>query len=268
MAAQYRRQRPVEPVVIALGIGLTVLLHGGVITAAAVFSMGSEAHFEETAQPELAHFEPVELLALGEEKKPNALPRIANPEPETVEEDTVNLAKPDPDKVVLEKPKPKTEEDKKKQRVDRSKKKADLLKGFHNPNRPTNDDTPEGFKEGVSGGTATDPALKHLMGSYQAKLINAIQRQWSVPSTIQGDRAQELAGKVKVYCRISKDGHVVSYQMRAKSGDPAFDASVERAVKMFMPRYGGRKLPVHDNPEIMDLVVKKGLSLRRWKPRG
>ena len=258
--------RPVSAGNVVGGFATTTLLHAFIILAVVVGTITGSKAVEEHIEEKIAPFTPVELVRLGEPRKPNALPRIANPEKRVVEEDVVNLAQPDPDKVVLEK-KP---EDKPKdvERVEKKKSTRDLLNAFNNPSRPTNDDVPEGQADGVPEGTLSDAALSHLMNTYQAKVMRDILRQWKVPSTITPDSARDLAGKVAVAIRLSADGDIVSYRMVKTSGDSQFDLSVERAIKSFMVRFGGQKLSMPEDPSLKQAVINKGLFLRRWEYTG
>lgn len=250
------------------GMGVTVLVHLSVVVAVVVGTItGSEA-IEKKAEEQMAPFTPVELIKLGVEKPPNALPRISNPAPKQVEEKVVNLANKakSPDDVVLkkeDKPKPKDAvRVKKKDRVN------DLLDSLHNPNRPVNDDKEEGRASGVAGGTSLDEAQKHLMNTWLAKIKRAILAQWRLPQTITRTRAEELKGKVVINARISPEGYVVSWRMSRKSDDAQFNAACEDAVRKFSAKSGtGRKLPMPDDPEVRDLLVKKGIRLSRWKGR-
>jgi outer membrane biosynthesis protein TonB len=250
------------------GFGVTFLVHFAVMLAVVIGTITQSKAIEKEAEITMAPFTPVELIKLGVERPPNALPRISNPAPKTVKEDVVNLANKakSPDEVVLEKkedPKPKDAvRVKKKERVN------DLLDSLHNPNRPVNDDKEEGRASGVVGGTSLDEAQAHLMNTFKAKIQRAIISQWRVPQTITRQRAAELASKVRISVRISPEGYVVSWRMTRKSEDAQFNAACEDAVRKFSAKSGtGRKLPMPDDPEIRALLVKKGIALTRWKSR-
>ncbi len=260
----YRQE---SPLVLLGGVGISALVHAVIVAAIVLGTLRSAEVIEAKVEEEIAPFTPVELVRLGEERPPNALPRIANPPPPQVQEDVVPLEKPDPNKVVLEKkdqePPPKDAEKVKEKRSTR-----DILAGFHNPDRPVNDDKPEGHKDGVPEGTLSDAAMANLMNTYQAKVMRDILRQWRVPSTISPERARELAGQVAVSVRLSDDGYITSYTMTKVSGETEFDISIERAVKAFMVRFGGQRLTMPDDPQIKQAVVSRGLYLRRWEYTG
>lgn len=248
------------------GVGVSFLVHLSVIVAVVIGTITQSKAIEKETEVQMAPFTPVELIKLGVKKPPNALPRISNPAPRVVEEKVVNLANKvqDPDEVVLKKeeePKPKDAV-----RVKKAERVNDLLDSLHNPNRPVNDDKEEGLASGVAGGTSLDEAQEQLMHTWLAKIKAAILSQWRVPQTITRERAKELQGKVRISVRISPDGYVVSWRMTRKSDDTQFNAACEDAVRKFSAKSGtGRKLPMPDDPEVRDLLVKKGISLSRWK---
>ncbi len=243
-----------------MALALHVALVGGIV----YFTMQEEQHVEDQIEPALISFEKVELLALGEEKPPEALPRIANPEPEVQPPDTVNLQQPEKPVVELEK---KEEKEKKEDDEARKKKMLDALSALHNPNRPTNEDIPEGVEDGIVGGDVTDAALANMMKTYVAKLLREISRVWEVPSTIPLEEIQNLAGQVTVYLRVSEDGHVVSYKFETESSNAQFNASIDRVIRRFQVM-AGRKLPLPDDPAVRDAVIRQGLRLRNWEYRG
>lgn len=248
-----------------VGIVTSLLLHGAI--AGGMVLSAIYAGQERAPQPELLEFQNVELLALGEEKPAAQLPRIANPEPPEVEEEAVNLAKPrdpEPEETPPEpkkEPKPQPEAQ---PRDSRRNKLLDQLEDLHNPNRPSNDNIPEGSADGVAGGTASDAAMANMMNTYQAQLLQALLKYWSVPTTLSDSEINALAGTVAVYVRLSDSGHVVSSRFVTKSGNEQFDSSIERLLRRFEVR-GGRKLPMPDDAQVRELVVREGLNLTNWK---
>lgn len=249
-----------------VGVVTTILLHGLIAGLMVWGTMRSGEDIQQEIEPKMLEFEDVELLALGEEKPPNQLPRKANPAPPPVEEDAVNLAEPE------EKPEPKEKEEKpkeeppEKKKDDRKKRMAEALQNLqHNPNRPSNTDTPEGSAEGVAGGTATDAMLANMMRTFQAKLMSAIVKRWHPPSTLSDAELKKLIGSVEVFVRLSDSGYVTGYTFKRKSDNPQYNQSIELALKKFQ---GGHKLPLPDNPEVRGAVLQKGLDLKKWDPFG
>lgn len=247
-----------------VGVALTMGLHLGLVAVIILGTMAGEQRMEEVIEPKLLTFEKVELLALGEEKPPNALPRIANPEPIVKPPDEVNLAKPQEPVVELEK---KKEEDKKEDDEARKRKMMEALSALHNPNRPTNEDIPEGSDQGVVGGDISDAALANLMGTYAAKVVAELSRSWEIPSTVPDEEIAGLAGQVAVYVRLSDEGHVVVHRFVKNSSNEQFDASIDRLLRRYTVS-GGRKLPLPDDEQVKASVLHHGLQLENWEFTG
>lgn len=247
------------------GVLLSLLLHAGLVAAIIVGTMRGAQDIEEHIEPKMLRFEQVDLLALGEEKPPEALPRIANPEPAVRPPEEVNLAEPDEPVVDLKK----KEEEKEKEDEDaRKRKMQDALSALHNPNRPTNEDTPEGSTEGVLGGDITDAALANLMGTYASKLMGELSRYWEIPSTVPPEEIQSLTGQVEVYVRLSESGHVVSFKFESHSTNDQFDASIDRLMRRFQVSGGGRTLPLPEDEQVRQAVLRQGLLLQTWEYTG
>lgn len=258
------RGREGSPTSIVGGLGVSFFVHISIVVAIIIGSITGAKAIEEKAEEKLAPFTPVELIRLGKPREKKFLPRIANPAPKQVEEKVVNLAKkPDPDKVVIKKEEPPKDAEVVKQKKPSA---ADILHTLHNPNRPVNDDTPEGREFGVAEGNVVDDSVQNLMNTYIAQVQRAVLREWRVPQTISESRAKDMANKVRVQVRVSDDGYITSYSFLARSGDSQFDASIEEAVRRFMVRFGGRKLPQPDRDDVGRVVVQKGLILGRWRP--
>lgn len=250
---------------ITAGIATSFLLHAAIITSIVIATMRSNAGMEQEIAPKMLEFEEVELLALGEEKPPEVLPRIANPEPVTKPPDEVILEQPDEPVIELKKEETK---DVKEDEKDRKKKMLEALSALNNPNRPTNDDTPAGSEQGVVGGDISNAALANLMGTYASKLVGELGSVWDLPTTIAPSEVSDLSNQVEVYVRLSNGGNIVSYQFRRKSANDQFNDSIERVLKRFMVAYGGRTLPLPDDPAVKDAVVREGLNLKEWQYTG
>ncbi len=265
-----------EPVTLIAGVVMTLGLHGLIVLLVALGTMHSEEKLEEHLDEKMLEFEEVDLLALGEEKPPNALPRIANPAPPKAKPKEVNLDPPKEPTVNLDKkkdePEPReVEEEKEKEKEvkdERRQKMLDALSALHDEERPTNEDLPEGSEQGVVGGSLSDAAKANLMGTYQAKLIGELSRNWTVPTTLSADEINNLSGRVSVYVRLSEDGSIVSYRFQARSGNDQYDGAIERLLKKFQVSGGRKKLPMPENEEIKALVIKQGLKLKEWEFTG
>ena len=262
-----QRRDELDPATIIAGGIASFMLHGSIIGLVILGTWQQEEKIEEQVEEKMLEFEEVDLLALGEEKPPNQLPRISNVKPPEVKPDEVNIAKPDKNAVVLDKKeeeKPKEAEEKEDAKEKSRQKLLDALSAQYDPERPANEEIPEGSDEGIVGGSLSDAAKANLMGTYQAKLVGEISKNWTVPTTIPPEQIKQLQGRVAVYIRLSDKGYVVSYSFKKKSGNDQFDASIERVIKKFQVLGGGKKLPLPENPEIQQIVLKKGLNLKEW----
>lgn len=263
------------------GMAVSLAVHFAIIVSVIIGTISGAEAVEEKVQEEMAPFTPVELVRLGEERPPDDMPEIYNPPavaPDPVEDDAINLAKKPKDKKPKKKKEPPPEKKKPKKeqvkrptpprdttRRDDAKPSArDILAGFNDPTLPVNNKAPRGHKEGVVGGTIDDPAFKHLLRTYQARIMSDVLRRWRVPNTITAEDAKKLSAAV--FVRIGADGHVLTYRMTKRSGNPHFDMSVERAVKAFQS--GGARFTMPTDPRLKEAVLSKGLSLRRWKYTG
>lgn len=247
------------------GIATTFVLHFTLIFSIVWATRSGGEQIAEEIEPKMLRFEKVDLLALGEEKPPNALPRIANPEPAVRPPDEINLAKPEEPVVDLDK---KEKKEEKEDAEARKRKMLDALSALSNPNRPTNEDIPEGHADGVIGGDISDAALANLMGTYASKLVAELGRYWELPSTIPPEEVASLSGQVTVYVRLAESGHIVSYRFLENSTNPQFDASIDRVLRRFQTTGGGRTLPMPDDPSVKEAVVKQGLNLKSWEYTG
>ena len=262
--------KPPGAATIALGALVSLVLHGSIIGLVILGTMRSGEKFEEAAEEKMLTFEQVDLLALGEEKPPDALPRISNPARAKVKPDEVALEPPTEAPVPL--PKPDEPEPDRAEVSEEEQKRRDkmlaALSDLNDPMRPSNEDLPEGAAEGIAGGTLSDAAMANLMGTYQAKLTAEIQRYWVVPVTISKDEVAGLKDEVSVYVRVSPEGYIVSFKFTKRSGNDQFDDSIERVLRRFQVAGGGKKLPVPENPEVRDAVVAQGLKLSSWEYTG
>lgn len=265
------RGSDLDSVTFLAGALASIGLHGLIIALVVIGTMHSEERIEEHIEEKMLEFEQVDLLALGEEKPPDALPRISNPAPPKVAPKKINLAPPTEPTVDLE---PKKDEEPPKEAVEdeekqkRRSKMLDALSALNDPERPSNEDLPEGDEAGVVGGNMSDAAQANLMGTYQAKLLGELSRNWSVPTTLSADEIKSLAGRVVMFVRLSPEGYVVTYNMKRSSGNEQYDAAIERLLQKFQVSGGRKKLPMPENEAIKALVLKQGLKLTDWEFTG
>lgn len=265
----------VDPVVAAVGVASSITLHATLVGLVVWGTMRGDEAMEEKTEEEMVKFEDVELLSLGEEKPPQQLPRKANPAPSPDKQETVTLEekeKPEPeepeeppepsDQEPEEPPEPDDEPDESEAREEAM---NEAFESLHNPNRPVNDDTPEGSEKGVAQGTVADEAMASLMGTFKTKFLKKLGENWQIPSTISEEQLQKLYGKVVVYIRLSKDGHVVSYRFLRRSGNEQFDGSIERLLRRFQVTGGGRSLPLPEDSRLREKIIADGIRLTKWE---
>ena len=257
-----------------IGVVVSLGLHGFIVLLVVLGTMHSEEKLEEHIEEKMLEFEEVDLLALGEEKPPEALPRISNPAPPRVKPKQIDLSPPseptvdlDPKEEPKEEP-PDEEQEEREEKDERKKKMLDALSALHDEERPTNEDLPEGSEDGIVGGSLSDAARANLMGTYQAKLVGELSRNWTVPTTLSSEEIQKLSGRVSVYVRLAEDGSIVTYRFNDKSGNDQYDEAIERLLKKFQVSGGRKKLPMPENEEIKALVIKQGLRLKEWEFTG
>lgn len=268
------REDDAELWLVVTGMSTTILLHGVLVFLVVVGTMCGDRAMKDDLEPKKLEFEDVELLSLGEEKPDEQLPRISNPPAPTPDEETVALEETEEKKEEKEKPEEKTQqktEDPPDEKPaedppdDRNERMNEAFENLHDPNRPTNTDVPEGSEEGVAAGTVSDEAMASLMKTYRAKLLGAIGERWQIPQTIPEEELDKLFGQARVYVRLSRSGHVVTYRFLDKTSNEQFNASIERLLRKFQAGGGGHTLPVPSNPKVQKTVIEDGLQLQNWK---
>ncbi len=247
------------------GMVVSLAVHMAIFIAIMIGTITGSQAIEAKTEEQLAPFTPVDLVRLGEERPEDELPRLTNPPPKVEEEDVVVPDQKPKDTIAEKKP----EKDKKAQRVQKKpkeEKRNNLLDEFdHDPNRPVSKDLPKGHKEGVPEGTISDAAAANLMRTWNAKVNAAVVRRWQIPRSLGEEKLKELAGRTAVRIRISAEGYIVSFSFARRSGDAHFDSTIERAVKSFMPAYGGGKLPMPEDASLRSKVVSRGVTLTGWR---
>lgn len=264
---------------ILTGVATSLLLHGLILTVAIASLFWPERAPEP--QQEII-FEEVELLALGQPRDPDELPRMpasqaapAEPE-ELVLEEEAAPAEPEPepepepevDTVELRRQQEREEAQRReaeqeRRRQERERRMAQALGQLDS--HSASDDAPEGSEQGVAGGTVTDEALANMMHTFQARLLQEIQRFWEVPVTLSSAELKELAGKVRVQVRLAESGHIVSYRMVSRSGNEHFDNSIERVLQRFERQRGGRALPMPEQNDVRNQILREGILLTNWQ---
>lgn len=268
-----------SPLEIAIGVVTSVGLHLVLAGLIIVGTMLGDRATEDRVDEQDMEFEEVEMLALGEKKPDHQLPEISNPAPPEPEQETVtpDQENPEPEPEPPDKPKEQTRDEVEpaetppEKRPDpetetRQQQMENALDSLNNPNRPTNEVTPEGSPEGVAGGEATDPELASKKRTYLSKVRDTIVDRWLVPTTISDEQLQTLAGSVTVQVRLRDDGSIRSYQFKQESSNEQFNSSIERALRQFQPSGGGNTLPLPDDETLKKQVLERALNLKNWDP--
>ena len=279
-----RRPRDARWREMAAGVALTIFFHGTILITAlfAAWCGGGEPEPEEEYA---IVFDDVELLALGEERDPDSLPRLTGdegtpaeqdevldigddepPEPEAeVEPEIEQDDEPDPEELRRERERREAEREAQRQREEeeRQRRMNEATGRFQTEGR--GDEAPEGSPDGIAGGTATDAEQANMMQTYQARLLREIERRWEIPSTISDGELQQLAGRVRVFVRLNDQGHVVEFDFRRQSGNEQFDGSIRRVIRQFEASDGGNRLPLPEEPQIRSEIINRGLILTNWE---
>ena len=285
------KRRGPSAIEIAAGVATSVLLHGLILGIAVVsVLLGSSVVQEESEYLEIV-FDEVELLAFGEIRDPDQLPRLSASAPSAAEEVILEREVPEPapadevrpeeepsvDLEVLRREREREaeevrqeeerrEEERRRAAEEREARREAAL--ARHAQGGTGDQIPEGSPEGVVGGTVTDAALADMRATYQVRIRQELERLWEVPVTISSDELDRLAGQVQVSVRISERGHVLSYQFLSRSENVQFDESIERVLQRFQQDRGGRTLPMPEDPALRAEVLRGGMNLSNWKVTG
>lgn len=270
------REASRDPRTAAVGVVVSLLLHGMIVGAMMLATMWSESDLDKKVDDKMMEFEDVKLLQLGEEKPPGQLPEIANPAPKSAAEDSVALdqkddqPKPDrkeqpKDPTPAEQPEPKAKPSKEKpaETDDPLNSAFDSLE--NDPNRPANNVVPEGSKKGVAEGNVSDEALASMMRTYQARLLQTLLKAWVIPTTISDDEMGALAGEVVVHVELTGQGHISSYRFLQKSSNRQFNGSIERVLGQFQTSGAGQTLPLPEEKPARQKVLQMGLDLKNWQ---
>lgn len=272
---------------IGAGIALSLLFHTLVAAALVVSAFWSPDTEEQQPeeQPEEIEFQDVELLALGEPPDPDQLPRItgdegAPPDTDDVVPDPQVDPEPDPSPQPDEQPDPdpadppddpepeqaqtEPEERQQQRRDEQRRRQMDEALGRFEQQGPT-DEAPEGHPDGVPGGTTADPDAADLAHTYQARLLDALERHWEIPAVISDSEVRQLSGVVSVSVDIDESGHVQDYEFREESGNDQFDNSIERVLREFEADGGGETLPLPEDDELHRQIVEQRLILSNWE---
>ncbi len=276
-----------------VGMGLTLLFHGTLVALAVLGLWLADGVEEEDDDALELVFDDVELLALGEEREPDQMPRFTGDEGQPLESDDVAEVDPEappeppePDAEVDPEPTEEEEEvdeeaeqrerdrraeeeerqrqqEQEERRRERQRRMDEALGQFDADGR--GDQAPEGSPEGVEGGTVTDADMANMEQTYHARLLQMIERHWRIPTVISDEELQELSGRVSVRVELSEEGHIEDFEFRQRADHDEFDASIERVLREFMADHGGHTLPMPEQDDIREQLVQRGLILSTWE---
>lgn len=238
-----------EGLLFASSVVFTALVHVSLV--AILLISGDQDEAEAAVEPELMVFEEVELLKWGEVMPdPNELPTISNPAEETREQDVVHLnqdeAISEPQQDEDPEARPEEEEPEEEQRQDNSR---------HNQHRPTNNEPIQGSPDGYQGGTSLSAtAMANLFGPVQLQ----IQRAVRPPASLSQAQLEEMEGIVTIY--VTREGRIRRYVWRTRTGNAAYDGTIERALERFRVGSERLRLPTH-NEAAMNQAVEHGFRI-------
>ncbi len=167
------------------------------------------------------------------EPKPDPTPRV-DTVPDTVEPDPIPIVKkPRSQKVVVKKESTEdriTEQLKKieqkteqKKQVQSEKRIDDVIAKLRSSSETTASDS--------SAETNTSGNIGLKLQLYKTRIWNKVRGNWSYPDILAAKKGLEAV----VLVSVSKDGKILSQKLIKTSGDPLFDQSVIRAVKLSDP---------------------------------
>jgi hypothetical protein len=114
----------------------------------------------------------------------------------------------------------------------------------------------EGHKDGVEGGTETDPLKAAALSQYKAKLIGWFNSKFQQPTEIPCEELKKLNSSVSA--SVSPDGTVTGFSVGKPSGNGVFDARVQSAMQSAVGQQVPPPPPLY--PELRESTVR--LSLR------
>ncbi len=224
------------------GFIFTTALH----TTLIYFIVSGPSNASEVVNPMV--FQEVELLRLGESINTD-MPTISNPAPETQPEEVVHLNPQDPPE---EEPEEEREEEPEVADLPPEQPRDNTR---HNPERPVNQDAPEGREDGIQGGTSLSVTAQNMM---IARIQQAIQRAYQRPAGITDEQMRDLEGEILV--RFNHEGRITGFRWIENSQNPLWDRAVERTLNHY--RIGSRRLPLpFDNTEAMSYFIDRGIQL-------
>ncbi len=237
--------------------------------------MAAASFVRAEAAPEEPEYVPVELMEmpkLGKEPDPKALPRIVKaPTPPPPDTDVASLSREKKEQELEEENKKRElAEQKKRDELDEKERKKQERKEARDRKRAmaralrdvqderADEDTPDGFKEGLRDGTSTNPNFRNDLDAFVSYVSGLLTSNCDVPATVSTEERKRL--KVTVFFKLGKDGKLRGQpKLSRSSGNRQFDKAALDAVRKFGPGTGLRIVPPRDR-DVRNHVLKKGIK--------
>jgi TonB family protein len=259
----------------AVSMVSTAVVHLLILGGMAMAGMG-EKEEENPEPPPMFDIIDLELPKLGEERPPEALPRLVQPPPPPPPEtDTASLSR----EIEEAEEKKQAEEKKKRELAEKAKRdeekrqelEAKKLKRKEDrdrrkrmkaaldklPDDRADEDSPDGFKDGSAGGTSTDAVTLRAKQMYQAQLALVLSRQVKVPG-LRKDQIRRL--KATVFIKIDARGKLKGQPKLLKpSGNRMFDDAALAAMRKFGPG-SALKVPLPKDADYRREILRMGIK--------
>lgn len=207
------------------GMAVSFGIHAVVVSTFLFFGYSETDHEAPVITPD--RIMTARLVAKGKRRDPKLLNRIQGRRP--AKKEATHLGKPAPDAKKKE-PAKKKDRDKEEEPAEEDLSADDILKNLLKARPDVRaDKTPEKFgsPDGDALGTATTGRTERI---YEDKLIRKLNGTVRY-SAIDQRELMKLSASIRL--EIGPTGKVSSYSFKERSGNPHFDAAVERAVSIF-----------------------------------
>ncbi|MFH1529121.1 MAG: TonB C-terminal domain-containing protein [Pseudomonadota bacterium] len=197
----------------------------------------------------------------GKKAEPKELPRLVKYEQPEKFEDAVNIRENTPEEAKELKKAAKQ----KKAELDKRRKKRPSLTDLIDA--PEDDDPRKRAVQldsiiGVNHGSVHGVGTEGKAGDvYLGQIERNIRLSFIVPVFLTEEELKRLKVDVMI-TRIDEKGHVLSYRVTRKSGNPAYDGAAIDAIRRFVPAEGGSKTLPAPPPEMLDLINRRGVLVK------
>lgn len=226
-----------------------ILIGSAVVHGVLLLGVAVSGWVADRPAPEPVKFIPTKLVKLGQKRAKELLPTVERQAPPPPKPQVAVQAAPPQAPTTAAKPAPAQSAVERAKEMTKVSGALDRLKRMGKPDN-------EGDPDGVEEGEVTD-AQKAIVGN---KYVTEIYQCMKSNFTVEGvDRNKVKGREVLVLVRVRPDGKLFGTEILTKSGLPAFDRSVERAIH----RCGKVSKP----PDILrDMVGKDGIEIL-FKPQ-